>query len=85
MRYLPYMPNTKSDRYLNIASWIEKVIDSCDSMKTDQEKVCDNLITNLTNQILFITNDVPLSTTLDKKLRRKLIKKFYNKPKKQQL
>jgi hypothetical protein len=54
-------------------------------MKMEQEKVCDNLITNLTNQILFITNDVPLSTTLDKKLRRKLIKKFYNKPKKQQL
>jgi hypothetical protein len=79
------MPNTKSDRYLNIASWIEKVIDSCDHMKMEQEKVCDNLITNLTNQILFITNDVPLSTTLDKKLRRKLIKKFYNKPKKQQL
>jgi phosphoribosylaminoimidazole carboxylase (NCAIR synthetase) len=79
------MPNTKSDRYLNIASWIEKVIDSCDHMKMEQEKVCDNLITNLTNQILFITNDVPLSITLDKKLRRKLIKKFYNKPKKQQL
>jgi phosphoribosylaminoimidazole carboxylase (NCAIR synthetase) len=79
------MPNTKSNRYLNIASWIEKVIDSCDHMKMEQEKVCDNLITNLTNQILFITNDVPLSTTLDKKLRRKLIKKFYNKPKKQQL
>jgi hypothetical protein len=79
------MPNTKSDRYLNIASWIEKVIDSCDHMKMEQEKVCDNLISNLTNQILFITNDVPLSTTLDKKLRRKLIKKFYNKPKKQQL
>jgi phosphoribosylaminoimidazole carboxylase (NCAIR synthetase) len=73
------MPNTKSDRYLNIASWIEKVIDSCDHMKMEQEKVCDNLITNLTNQILFITNDVPLSITLDKKLRRRLIKKFYNK------
>jgi len=79
MRYLPYMPNTKSNRYPTIASWIEKVIDSCDSMKTDQEKVCDNLITNLTNQILFVTNDVSLSTKLDEKLRRKLIKKFYNK------
>jgi hypothetical protein len=79
------MPNTKSNRYLNIANWIEKVIDSCDHMKMEQEKVCDNLITNLTNQILFITNDVPLSTKLDEKLRRKLIKKFYNKTKKQQL
>jgi len=79
MRYLTYMPNTKSNRYSTIASWIEKVIDSCDSMKAEQEKVCDNLITNLTNQILFITNDVSLSTKLDEKLRTKLIKKFYNK------
>jgi len=79
MRYLPYMQNTKSNGYPTIVSWIEKVIDSCDSMKTDQEKVCDNLITNLTNQILFVTNDVSLSTKLDEKLRRKLIKKFYNK------
>jgi hypothetical protein len=73
------MQNTKSNGYPTIVSWIEKVIDSCDSMKTDQEKVCDNLITNLTNQILFVTNDVSLSTKLDEKLRRKLIKKFYNK------
>lgn len=79
MRYLTYMLSTKSNRYLKLATWIEKIIDSCDSMKMEQEKVCDNLITNLTNQILFITNDVPLSTKLNKKLRRKLIKKFYNK------
>jgi len=82
MKYLPYMMNAKSNRYVNIATWIEKIIESCDNLKPDQEKVCDKLITNLTNQILFITNDVPLSTKLDKKLRRKLIKKFYYKPKK---
>lgn len=67
------------ERYSSISNWIEKIIDSCDRTKLEQEKICDNLITNFTNQILFINNNFVLYRKYEKQLRNKLLAKFYSK------
>lgn len=71
-----------SFEYENISKWIESIIESSDEMESEHEKVCDRLITNFTNKILFYTNDRALHNKFDGVLRRKLIKKFMFKKKK---
>lgn len=82
MKYLQYTMKNNSFEYENISKWIESIIESSDEMESEHEKVCDRLITNFTNKILFYTNDRALHNKFDGVLRRKLIKKFMFKKKK---
>lgn len=68
----------KEENYTSVSEWIDRIIESCDISKIEQEKICDKLITNFTNQILGNQN-YKLYHKIEKKLRRKLISKFYNK------
>ena len=72
------MENDSKNDYLSISHWIEKIIDSCDSSIREQEKICDHLITNFTNKILFVNNDFKSYIRIERKLRKKLLSKFYN-------
>ena len=72
MRYL------SKENYQPISNWIENIIDSCDTKKKEQEKICDQLITNFTKQILSFNGDFNNYLRLERKLRRKLISKFYS-------
>lgn len=82
MEYLQYTMKPKSFEYESISNWIESVIESSDELKSEHEKACDRLITNFTHKILFYTNDRALHNKFDEILRRKLIKKFMFKKKK---
>lgn len=78
MKYLMSMKTLSQESYSSIADWIEKIIDSCDATVREQEKICDQLITNFTKQILFFHQDFGTYVRLETKLRRKLLSKFYN-------
>jgi len=81
MEYLQYTMKPKTFEYESISKWIESIIESSDELKSEHEKVCDRLITNFTNKILFYTNDRTLHDEFEGFLRRKLISKFNYKKK----
>ncbi len=74
-RYLSFDMGAESKSIESILSWIDKVIQT--STKPEHREVCEQLITNFTNTLLF-NQDYPTYSKIESILRKSLSKKFKN-------
>lgn len=74
-RYLSFDMGAESKSIESILSWIDKVIQT--STKPEHKEVCEQLITNFTNTLLF-NQDYTTYGKIESKLRKSLSQKFQN-------
>ncbi len=74
-RYLSFNMGAESKSLESILTWIDKVIQT--STKPEHKEVCEQLITNFTNTLLF-KQDYTTYGKIESKLRKSLSQKFKN-------
>jgi len=74
-RYLLFDMGAESKSIESILTWIDKVIQT--STRPEHREVCEQLITNFTNTLLF-NQDYSTYTKIESILRKSLSKKFQN-------